>query len=87
MCIKACEHYKKFGLPTDICMSENPWNAWVKVYDFSGELCYNSFETGLFTEYVEHLLENPDCAEEVGYDLDTLREIAKSIEEAWQAKT
>jgi hypothetical protein len=86
--MRACKHYRyNFGDETDIVKSEGfPWNAWVEVWD-GDRLVYSSFQTGLYWEYLEHLLEHPECLEEIGWEKEEVEELLKEIEEEWKKVT
>jgi len=83
--MEACKHYKKFGMRTEIVPSENPWNAWIYVYDEHGNLYYSSFETGLYWEYLEHLYNSPECLKEVA-EKEVIEEELSRIEREWKEK-
>jgi len=85
MGLRACKHYRKrFGDETYIVQSYGlPWNAWVEVYE-GDRLVYSTHVTGLFSEYLQHLLENPECREEVGISEKAVKELLREIEETWR---
>jgi hypothetical protein len=68
--MRACRHFKKFGLDTEIEPSENPWNAWIYVYDEHGNLYWSSFETGLYWIFLEHLHNSIECLREVSRETE-----------------
>jgi hypothetical protein len=91
--MKACSHYKKFDLPTEIEPSENPWNAWVLVWD-GDRLYYSGFEAGLYWEFLEHLWNSFECireiARETGEDPSDLRlriaNILGLVQQEWRLR-
>lgn len=83
----ACKHYQRFEYETHIIPAEHIWNAWVNVYDQRGKLYYSSFETGLYAEYIHHLIENPCCRKEVGITKRELEKTNREIEKEWREVT
>jgi len=82
--MRLCEHYRKV-----VCSTEeevecepayNSWNAFI-VYP-SG---YADFRTGFFTEYLEHLSENPECARVAGVTPEWAKARLREIEEEFEA--
>jgi hypothetical protein len=94
--MKACRHFKMFGMETELSPSENPWNARVYCYDRHGNLYYSSFETGEYWEFIEHLLQNYECFEEATQGMPpvyqaellcSLLEQREYIERLWAERT
>jgi hypothetical protein len=85
--LKACKHYTKFGLETEISVSDgHPWNAWVTVWE-GDRVYYSTFQSGLMMEYLEHLVENPECVREIGWKLEDVKERLREVEEEWKITT
>jgi hypothetical protein len=84
--MKACRHFKRFDLPTELIpLFGQPWNCFIEVYDERGDLYYSSFETGLYLKYLEHLLESPECVEEVSLTIEDVKRKLEDIEREWRA--
>jgi hypothetical protein len=84
--MKACVHFTREG-DTYISFSEGyQWNAWITVEDPStGRLLYQSFQTGLMAQYLEHLRDSPECRKEVKVSKRWVDTYLKDIEETWRA--
>jgi len=85
--LKACRHFQRGGETYITSSDGHPWNAWVTVYDANGYVVYESFQTGLRAEYLEHLLESEPCRRMVRVTRRQIQEELKEIEEEWQAVT
>jgi hypothetical protein len=94
--MRACIHYRRFGFRTELEPSENPWNAWIYVYDEHGNLYWSSFQAGLYWEYLEHLISNYECFSEITtgmppvYQAELLCSILsqrEQIEKEWAERT
>jgi hypothetical protein len=83
--MRACKHYRysNLGDETDIIQADLIWNAWIRVYD-GFRLVYSSYSTGLFWEYLIHLIKNPDCAKEIGVTKQSIKKRLKEIEKEWE---
>jgi hypothetical protein len=84
--MKACRHFQRLGLETHIVPAGKPWNAWIVVYEGGREIL-SSFETGLMWRYVEHLLNNQRCMEELQerFDEEFLLDQRNMILSEWEA--
>jgi len=58
---------------------DGPWSSWIEIYEPSGELCYAGFAAGLFPKYLEHLLEHPECREEAGVSLESVKGLLEAV--------
>jgi len=82
--MKACRHYSK-GDTYISPSSVHPWNAWMYAYDHAGYLVYSSFQTGLMTEYLEHLRDSPKCRRELRITKKEVLRYLKDLEQEWNA--
>ena len=80
----ACKHYKYSDKYTVITQGDNmPWNGWLKAYK-GNILIYNSYITGLFSSYLYHLKNSPECRKEVGVSLSDILEFIDEMEREWE---
>jgi len=86
--MRACQHFKKsFGDETDINMSGGyPWNGWVTVWE-GDRVVYSEFQSGLYMEYLEHLLAHPSCAKEVKVDINDIIHWVWRVNAEWNIAT
>jgi len=85
MSLVACEHFKFFNKYTIIVQADyRPWNAWVKVFQ-GNRLIYKSYITGLFSSYLYHLKNSPECRKEIGVSLADVIEWIGEMEREWEA--
>jgi len=81
--MRACKHFSYTGTETYILESEGwPWNAVINVYK-DGKLIYSSHETGLFWDYLLHIIQNPKCLKESGWDRKAVKEKLQEIMKEW----
>ncbi|MEM2365670.1 MAG: hypothetical protein QXL06_01875 [Nitrososphaerota archaeon] len=73
------------SLPDDataiIQSSHYPWNGWV-VREWDND--FYDFRTGIFDEYIEHLLECENCRKELNMSLERIKAFKKEIDEYWE---
>jgi len=85
--MKACRHFSEEEREVYIIESNGfPWNAWILVY-FNSKLIFSSFETGLFLEFLEHLIKNPECLKENGKSEGEILEKLQEIKKEWEKVT
>jgi len=86
--MRACKHFKLFGedIVEEFERAEYPWNVWRHAYK-NGEEIYSSFESGLYWKYLIHLLQSPECREEIGISLEEVKEMIIEIEKEWKQVT
>jgi len=80
--MKVCRHFKLFKdeeLVEEFERAEYPWNVWRHAYK-NGKEIYNSFESGLYWKYLIHLLQSPECREEIGISLEGVLQLLQEIE-------
>lgn len=56
-----------------------PWNAWI-----STDRGFSTFQTGLFWQFLEHLMHCEDCRNEIGVDVETVKNLLHEIEQEWE---
>jgi hypothetical protein len=81
----ACEHFRLFGLDTEILPSEcerHPWNGWYVLSDG-----YRSFESGLYWHYLDHLDKNRKCRRVAKVTKKWVQKQLKRINREWRAAT
>jgi hypothetical protein len=84
--MKACVHFSRPEGDTYISFSNGyEWNAWITVEDpLTGRLIYQSFQTGLMAQYLEHLRDSMECRKEVKVSKRWVDTYLKDIEETWR---
>jgi hypothetical protein len=83
--MRACRHYSSPwpDTETEVLMSVNRWNAWIVTYRH-GRLWDDTFHTGGFLRYLEHLKEHPECIQEIGVSAEEVDRLLREIEEEWE---
>ena len=83
--LRACSHKRRTGVEKYVNAGKLPFNAWIENwrYDEDGVVMWLTFEPLGFLEYLNHLSENPRCAEEIGVDykivLETRHDVYKAL--------
>ena len=83
--MRACKHFRfSIGDETDIIQSNGyPWNAWIVVWEGDKQI-YSSFRSGLFWDYLEHLLLQEECRKQVRITKREVKSILNFIRKRWE---
>jgi hypothetical protein len=80
--MKACKHFRRPYGTTYINPSEHGPSGWLEVYT-GKERVISEFRPKLYWNYLNHLLNYPDCRREAGVELSDVRKALRIIHEEY----